>query len=217
MGIDPVTLGVAALAVSVLGTGMSVYVQAQQANAANAQAEYQSQVAANNAKTAEMEAQYAEQQGERNAEAQRRKTAIMIGAQRARMGASGVVADTGSFLDLSLDTAKMGELDAMALQEEGELAAWRARAQGTNYRAQSTLYGASKTSPWASATGTLLSGLGHAGMGYYSMTKGVVGGERRGAVLGPSPSVFRTEPGKALGASYAPDTPVSAAIRQAPC
>lgn len=96
----------------------------------------------------------------------------MIGAQRARMGASGVVADTGSFLDLSLDTAKMGELDAMALQEEGELAAWRARAQGTNYQAQSALYGASKTSPWASATGTLLSGLGQAGMGYYSMTKG---------------------------------------------
>lgn len=160
-----------ALGASILGAGATAYGQYRATQAANKQAEYQSQVAANNAATAEMEAKYAEQQGERNAEAQRRKTAIMVGAQRARMGASGVVADTGSFLDIELDTVRMGELDALALRDEGQLAAWRSRVQGSNYRAQSQLYSMSKTDPLLSAGGTLLSSAGTIGLGYYTATK----------------------------------------------
>jgi len=182
MGIDPGTLAVIGLATSLIGTGASAYGQMQQTKAANAQADFQSKVAANNAQTAEMEAKYAEQQGERNAEAQRRRTAVMIGAQRAKMGASGAVVDTGSFLDLTLDTAKQGELDAMALLEEGQLEAWRARIQGGNFQAQSKLYGMSKTNPYIGAAGTLLQGAGQAGMGYMSMSGGTsrfnVGGAR---------------------------------------
>ena len=163
------------VAIALIGSAVSAYGQMQSAKAANRQADYQSQVAANNAATAEMEAQYAEQQGEKNAEAQRRKTAVMIGAQRARMGASGATADTGSFLDIELDTAKMGELDALALREEGQLAAWRARTQGANYTAQSQLYGMSKTNPHIGAAGTLLQGAGQAGMSYFSMGGGGAG------------------------------------------
>lgn len=161
-----------ALGVTLLGTAVSAYGQYQAAEAANKQAEYQSKVADNNAKTAEMEAQFAEQQGQRNAEQQRRRTAIMIGAQRARMGASGAVVDSGSFLDLTLDTAHQGELDAMALLNEGRMEAWRSRVQGTNYKAQGQLYGMSKTNPFLAAGGTLLEGAGRAGMGYYNMTSG---------------------------------------------
>lgn len=176
MGIDPVTLGTAALVGSLVGTGVTAYGQMQQASAASAQADYQSKVAANNAASAEMEARYAEEQGQRNAEEQRRKTAVMMGAQRARMGTSGAVADTGSFLDLSLDTARMGELDALALLDEGNLAAWRARTQGANYKAQSGLYSMSASNnSWLPAAGTLLSGVGQAGMGYYQLKKGWVG------------------------------------------
>lgn len=161
-----------ALGVTLLGTAVSAYGQYQAATAANKQAEYQSKVANNNARTAEMEAQFAEQQGMRNAEQQRRRTAIMIGAQRARMGASGAVVDSGSFMDLTLDTAHQGELDAMALLNEGRMEAWRARVQGTNYKAQGQLYGMSKTNPFLAAGGTLLEGAGRAGMGYYNMTSG---------------------------------------------
>lgn len=161
-----------ALGTTLLGTAVSAYGQYQATSAANKQADYQAKVAANNAQTAEMEAKFAEQQGQRNAEEQRRRTAIMVGAQRAKMGASGAVVDTGSFLDLTLDTAKQGELDAMALVNEGRMEAWRARVQGTNYQAQSKLYGMSKTNPFLAAGGTLLSGAGQAGMGYYSMKKG---------------------------------------------
>lgn len=167
--ITATTIAIAALTTAVAGTAVSAYGQHQAANAANKQADYQAKVAANNAATAEMEAKFAEQQGQRNAEAQRRRTAIAIGAQRARMGASGAVVDSGSFLDLTLDTAKQGELDAMALLEEGQMAAWRSRVQGTNYKAQGQLYGMSKTNPFLAAGGTLLEGAGRAGMGYYSM------------------------------------------------
>lgn len=165
-------LPIIALGTTLLGTAVTAVGQYQTAVAANKQADYNAKVAANNAATAEMEAKFAEQQGERNAEAQRRKTAIMIGAQRARMGASGAVVDSGSFLDLTLDTAKQGELDAMALLEEGQMAAWRARVQGANYTAQSNLYKSSKTNPFMAAGGTLLSGAGQAGMNYYYATNG---------------------------------------------
>ena len=182
------------LVISLAGAAVSAYGQMQQAKAANAQAkaanaqaDYQSKVANNNARTAEMEAQYAEQQGQKNAEAQRRRTAIAIGAQRARMGASGAVVDSGSFLDLTLDTAHQGELDAMALLEEGQMEAWRARIQGTNYKAQSKLFGMSKTNPYIGAAGTLISGAGQAGMGFMSLgskTSGFNVGGARGTSTG---------------------------------
>lgn len=177
-----------ALGTTLLGTGVQAYGQYQAANAANKQADYQAKVAANNAATAEMEAQYAEQQGQRNAEAQRRKTAVMVGAQRARMGASGAVVDTGSFLDLTLDTVKSGELDAMALLNEGKMEAWRARVQGTNLKAQSELYKSSKTNPYLAVGGTLLEGAGRAGFGYYQMTGGAGfgGGSVKGTSSGTS-------------------------------
>ena len=170
--ITATTMAIAALTTAVAGTAVSAYGQYSAAKAANEQADYQAKVAANNAATAEMEAKFAEQQGQRNAEAQRRRTAIAIGAQRARMGASGAVVDSGSFLDLTLDTAKQGELDAMALLEEGQMAAWRARVQGTNYKAQSNLYKSSKTNPFMAAGVTLLAGAGQAGMGFASLGGG---------------------------------------------
>lgn len=165
-------LPIIALGTTLVGTAVSAYGQYSAAKAANEQADYQAKVAANNAATAEMEAKFAEQQGQRNAEAQRRRTAIAIGAQRARMGASGAVVDSGSFLDLTLDTAKQGELDAMALLEEGQMQAWRSRVQGSNFMAQSNLYKSSKTNPFLAAGGTLLEGAGRAGFGYYQMTGG---------------------------------------------
>ncbi len=171
------------LVITLAGAAVSAYGQMQQAKAANAQADYQSKVANNNARTAEMEAQYAEQQGQKNAEAQRRRTAVLVGAQRARMGASGAVVDSGSFLDLTLDTAHQGELDAMALLEEGQMEAWRARIQGTNYQAQGKLFGMSRTNPYIGAAGTLLQGAGQAGMG---MMGGASSGFNVGGARGTS-------------------------------
>jgi len=165
------TAGTLSTAAGIGGLGLSAVGAMQQTDAANAQADAQSKIAANNAKVSENEARYAEGVAERNAQTKRRQTAQLIGTQRAAMGASGAVVDQGSYMDLTLDTAQQGELDALALVDEGDRAAWRARSNAANYTAQSNIYANSKTSPLASASGSLLSGAGQIGSNWYRMTK----------------------------------------------
>jgi len=156
---------------SLAGLGLSAVGAAQEADSKNAAADAQSKIAANNAKIAENEARYAEGVADRNAQVKRRQTAQLIGTQRAAMGASGAVVDQGSFMDITLDTAQQGDLDALALLEEGDRAAWRARGNADNFSAQSDVYAKSKTSPLASVTGSLLQGAGQIGSNWYRMTK----------------------------------------------
>ena len=144
---------------------------AQQANAQNAQMEYNAQVAENNAKNAQAEADYARAQGWRNANEKRRETALLIGAQRAKMGASGAVAGSGSFLDVEMNTREQGELDAMALAQEGDMAAWRAELQRDNYLSSANMSRASKVSTSGVLAGSLLSGAANVGGAYYGMNQ----------------------------------------------
>ena len=160
---------IVSIGTSIAGLGLSALGTMQQTDAANKQASYQAQVSANNAQTAENEAAYARETAERNAQAQKRKTLSVIGTQRAAEGASGAVVDSGSFMDVTLDTAERGTLDALALLEEGTLAAWRAENQAATYRAQSGLYSASKKSALTPVGGSLLSGAGEIGKNYYLM------------------------------------------------
>lgn len=157
---------------SALGLGMSAVGAYQQNAAQNAQMKYQAGVANNNAITAENEANYARQTAERNEEAQKRKTLEVIGTQRAAEGASGAVVDNGSFMDVTLDTAERGTVDAMALLREGDLAAWRYENQAANFKTQAGLYDASQKDPTMAIGGSLLSGAGQIGMNYYRMTNG---------------------------------------------
>ena len=160
---------IVSIGTSIAGLGLSALGTMQQTDAANKQASYQAQVSANNAQTAENEAAYARETAERNAQAQKRKTLSVIGTQRAAEGASGAVVDSGSFMDVTLDTAERGTLDALALLEEGDLAAWRAENQAATYQAQSGLYSASKKSALMPVGGSLLSGAGEIGKNYYLM------------------------------------------------
>ena len=95
----------------------------------------------------------------------------MIGAQRAKMGASGAVAGSGSFLDVELDTKEQGELNAMALAQEGDMAAWRAELQRDNYLSSANMSRASKVSTSGVLMGSLLSGAANVGGAYYDMNK----------------------------------------------
>jgi hypothetical protein len=166
---SPSWLTIASVASSALGLGAQVIGQIQQTNAQNAQAQAQAQIARNNAATAQDEAAYALEQSQKNAAAQRRKTAEVIGAQRAKEGGTGAVVDSGSFMDVTLDTAERGEMDALALLNEGKLAAWRATNQGKLYTAQSQIYDSAQKSAMLPAAGTLLAGAGQIGSNYYNM------------------------------------------------
>lgn len=185
--ISATTLGYAALATSIIGVGMSAVGSIQQGQAQQQQAQFQSDMAARNATIAEQNAQLAEEEGREskkigyeNAVKKRQEAAGIIGGQRAAQAASGVTVDTGSTLDLNLDTAEKGEIDAFALQDQGaqqdylkRVEAWNLREQGSGQQLQSKMYSqmGNDNSHWLSAGGSLFSGLSQAGSNFYTMTK----------------------------------------------
>lgn len=152
----------------------------------NEASQFQSKVAVMNAEMAEAEGKEAKKIGYDNAQKARQQAAQLIGQQRSAMASSGAQVDQGAFLDLTLDTAEKGELDALAMNEQGLWADYNKRLEGANLRAnatgmrtagsmalakggaQSSLFNAQANSysPWLSAGTSLISGLGSA-MGTY--------------------------------------------------
>lgn len=191
-------MAVTTAVVGIIGALGSAYGSYQSSQAQQRQAEYQSQMAARNAQIAEQNARLAEEQG-RQAKKEgyedklkkRQEAAGVIGAQRAAQGASGAVVDVGGNLDLNLDTAESGEIDALKLEQQGldadyqkRLEAWNYREQGTTQASAAKQYSsvAGGINPWMSAGSTLVGGLVKVGGNYYNMTKGVKP-DFRGAAL----------------------------------
>jgi hypothetical protein len=141
------------IATTVLSTAMSAYSSIQQGKANEAAYEYQSKVADDNAKLAETYAQGAIATGQAEEQAQRRKTAALMGQQRATTGASGVLVDSGSSLDVTADTAMLGELDAQTVKNNAEWNAYKYRTQGLSYQNSSEMYQSSAAN--ASNAGTM--------------------------------------------------------------
>lgn len=69
-----------------------------------------------NAKVARMNAEIARQQGIAAVEAQQRQAARAMGSMRAAYGASGVQMDSGSPVDVLVDSARNAELDRLTVQ-----------------------------------------------------------------------------------------------------
>lgn len=155
------------LAVMAVSTAMSAMSSMQSQKAQNAQLEYQAKVSENNAVAAKYEGQYAKDVAAKEAKQQRLRTAQIIGKQRAAMGASGVVVDEGTFLDVTLDSVHQGKLDELAILHEGDMEAWRAEVNADNYNAQATANRMGKSSP---VTAGLMSGM-QTGMSYYMAYK----------------------------------------------
>ena len=128
----------------------------------------QEKIAENNATVAGYEANEARAATELKVKQHRLQVAQILGKQRAAMGATGVVVDEGTFLDLTLDTVSQGKLDELALMHEGDLDAWRAEVSGSNAAAQSALFRASAPTGGEVAASALMTGAG-TGLGYYSM------------------------------------------------
>ncbi len=161
---------VAGLASTAVGTVGAI----EASNAQKNQAEYQADMAEYNADIAEGNAQIAEEEGRRAkreadqaATRKRQETALLVGNQRARQGASGAQVDAGSNLDLNLDTIEKGELDALQIEEQGQLQelnkqhdAWNLRNQGAKDQSTANLYAnkANQYSPLLSASPTVISG-----------------------------------------------------------
>lgn len=175
MSADPISLGLMATSL-VVGAVGSVYqnsVAKAQANAQAQQAQANADIANQNAKLAEEEARQSRREGYENKLKKRQEVAGIIGAQRAAQGASGALVDSGSFMDLSLDTVDKGEADALKMEQQGfdaayqkDLEAYNYRNQANQYRAQAADYKRSAGNKWGTGL-TILGSVAQAGSNWY--------------------------------------------------
>lgn len=158
---EPTTILYAgALIISAIGVGVQAYGKKQDQEAANKAAEYNATILERNAQIADMQVENARQRGELEEKQFRLSLSKLKGEQRASFGASGAVVDTGSPLDVLLDTAEQGEFDALTIRHNAAVEAWGYGNQASDYRSQAVLTRFSKKSPSFAATSTLLTGAG---------------------------------------------------------
>jgi hypothetical protein len=164
---------VAGAVISAVGTVASAQAQANQAS-------YQAQVARNNQIIADRNAADALKRYAIEEDKVRQRTASIMGSQRAKLAGQGAALDEGSPLDIQMDTAGLGELDALTVRSVGEREAYGFKVQGMNYAAQSKLYemNTNMLPAYLAAGGSILGGAGRAfmGMGGGGSTGGIAGG-----------------------------------------
>lgn len=142
--------------------------QAQEKTAKNA-AEYNAQVAENEAATQQQLAQNEIQKGVADRERQQRAAARQMGEMRANMGASGFQMDTGSVASLLGESATEHQYDSNIIRQNSEQAAWQhlvGVTSANNNQAFAEYQGRNATSGRTGAYlgmgGTLLGGIGSA-------------------------------------------------------
>ncbi len=107
-----------------------------------------------NAEYNELQARDALERGDEEATEMRKTTRQVIGAQRAKQGASGVDVNSGSAVDVQADTAVIGEQDALTIKSNAMREALGYRLGASDYRARGAI---ERTQSKMAAYGTLLS------------------------------------------------------------
>lgn len=160
---DPITmLTVGSAIAGVAGAGVSAAGQYGGMQAQSANAAYQAQVAANNAKIALANQGMDIASGEVDAGNQGLKTRAVVGATKAGQAASGVDVNSGSSVAVRQGESELGNLDALTIRSNAAKKGYADLVQSTSSIAESKLLGsessqAADAAPWA-ATGSLLSG-----------------------------------------------------------
>lgn len=165
----------APIAVGIAGLATSAYAMVQQGNAASSAANYQAQVARNNAQAAQQKAAYAAQAAEQKATTSSMKAAARVASIKAAQAAGGVDVNRGSSVDVRAGTAALGQLDTETERHNALLQAYGYRSEATSDEAQARL-DESRASSLGSAGGisaaaTLLGGSSSLGFKWQSMQK----------------------------------------------
>lgn len=166
MCVDPSTTLIMMMAITAASGVMKSVNSYYSAKAQNKASEYNARVMEKNAANAEQDAEYARGQSQRSAVEKRKEVQLLIGAQRAKAGASGATVNSGSFADVQLSTAEEGEKDAMAILQQADLDAWRYENQAGQYRQQATLSRAGKVNAGSVLAGGLLTTAAQTAMTY---------------------------------------------------
>jgi hypothetical protein len=166
------------LVTSLAGGVMSAVGTGRQYAAASANAAYQAQVAANNAKIAQQNQNAELQAGSQQATMTGLRTRATVGKTKAEQGASNVDVNSGSFSNARSGEAEVGLLDALTVRSNAARRAYGYEVQGLNDTAQSQLLEtesrqAREAEPWAVGA-SLLSSASSAGSRYamYQMNSG---------------------------------------------
>lgn len=141
---DPITIAAVTMAA---GSAYNAYGQYQTGK-------YNAAVADENARLADISAEEAITLGEADVSRFRMNINQIRGRQRAAIGASNIEM-SGSALDISEDTAQIGELEIATIRNNAARDAYGFRTQGLNYRAQGRL---DRFAGRTGAIGTLLTG-----------------------------------------------------------
>ncbi|EJZ17397.1 hypothetical protein NE852_12850 [Rhizobium sp. Pop5] len=152
------------LALALGSTLVSAAGSVQQGQAAKAAGKYNQQVAEMNAELSERRAQDALERGQQEEQRKRQEVARIQGAQTAAMAANGLDITFGSPLDTLVDTATLGELDALTIRTNAYREAYDHRVDAVNQRAGGTLErakgDAAAKGGYLAAAGTILTGAG---------------------------------------------------------
>jgi hypothetical protein len=165
-----------ALGAGIVGAGISAYGNYESMEAQSANAAYQAQVAANNAKIATQNAEMDIQSGEIQAANQGLKTRAAVGTIKAQEGASGIDVNSGSFPQVRAAASEFGMIDALTMRSNASKAAYSQEVAATSDMAESGLLSAESSQASSAAPvsglGSLLSSASSVGMNYAKYTQG---------------------------------------------
>lgn len=167
-----------AIALTIGSTLLGAAGQIQQGQATAAANNYNAKVQEMNAQLSERRSRDAIDRGKADEQRKRTEVARVMGAQKAAMAANGVDIGYGSPLDTIVDTAKMGELDALTIRSNSYREAYDDNVDAVNKRAGAKLSrmnaNAAETAGYLGAAGTVLTGAGKAYGQYKSSTIGAI-------------------------------------------
>ena len=157
-----VPLAVAAIAMSVVGAGVSAYGAVKQGQDAKAAADY-------NADAQRKTAISVENQGAQQAADKRQQMRRVEASQIAAGAANGLRTDTGTALNLAGETAAFGELDALRITNNAARSAWGYQTQASLDEWQGKQ---AQTAGYLKGAGSLLSGASNAYFGAKKFSDG---------------------------------------------
>lgn len=157
-------------ALTIGSTALSAMGSIQQGQAAAASANYNAKVADMNAQISERRARDALERGKVEEQKKRTQAQQVLGQQRAAMAANGVDIGFGSPLDTLVDTATLGEVDALTIRSNSAREAYDYKVQAANGRADANLSRmnakSASTGGYLNAASTILTGAGNAYKSY---------------------------------------------------
>ena len=163
------TLAISSLALTAVGTGMSVLGGIQESRAASAQATYLSQVARNNQIIAQRTAADARARGEREANIKRREAKQFTSRQKAALAGAGIDVAGEAAVELRAATAAVFEEDALTIASNAEREALGFEVRGMGFASEASLFTAQAgSSGFLKAGASLLTGAGSVASKWYA-------------------------------------------------